>query len=240
MTVQTRLVEYTHDDVVLEGYLAWDDAATGPRPGILVSHAWAGRSAFEEGKARDLAEHGYVGFALNMYGKGVLGTSTEENAALMTPFMEDRATLQARIALAKSVLSDQPEVDAGQLAAIGFCFGGLCVLDLARIGSDVKGVVSFHGLFIPPDNTEGKSITAKVLCLHGYDDPMAQPESMTALASELTTAGADWQIHAYGSTLHAFTNPAANDADMGTLYSAVADQRARLAMNQFLDEIFAS
>ncbi|MEM8659397.1 MAG: dienelactone hydrolase family protein [Pseudomonadota bacterium] len=238
MTVQTRLVEYTHDDVVLEGYLAWDDAASGPRPGVLVAHAWAGRSEFEEGKARALAELGYVGFALNMYGKGVLGTSTEENSALMAPFMEDRALLQARMTLAQSVLTEQPEVDTSKVAAMGFCFGGLCVLDLARTGSDVKGVISFHGLFIPPGNTEGKTVTAKVLCLHGYDDPMAQPDSMTALASELTTAGADWQIHAYGHTLHAFTNPAANDSDLGTLYSAVADKRSQLAMTQFLEEVF--
>ncbi|MEM8562158.1 MAG: dienelactone hydrolase family protein [Pseudomonadota bacterium] len=238
MAVQTRRVEYKHEDVVLEAYLAWDDAASGPRPGVLVSHAWAGRSEFEEAKARDLAEQGYVGFALDMYGKGVLGTSTEENSALMTPFMEDRALLQARVALAQSVLAEQPEVDASKIAAIGFCFGGLCVLDLARSGSSVRGVISFHGLFIPPGNTEGNAITAKVLCLHGYDDPMAQPDSMTALASELTAAGADWQIHAYGHTLHAFTNPAANDSALGTLYSAVADRRSHLAMTQFLEEVF--
>jgi len=113
------------------------------------------------------------------------------------------------------------------------------VLDLARSGADVKGVVSFHGLFIPPDNTGGNPIAAKVLCLHGYDDPMAEPEAMVALASELTAAGADWQIHAYGNTVHAFTNPAADDPQMGTVYSESADRRSNQALMNFLQEVFA-
>ncbi|TDG11827.1 dienelactone hydrolase family protein [Seongchinamella unica] len=239
MTIQTRLIEYTHGDVLLEGMLAWEDSLHEPRPGVVIAHAWGGRSAFEEGKAQALAEQGYVGFALDMYGKGVLGADPEENSALMAPFMENRALLQQRIALAVSVLREQPEVDPNAIAAMGFCFGGLCVLDLARSGSDVQGVVSFHGLFTPPGNTAGNRINAKVLCLHGYDDPMAEPAAMTALASELTAAGADWQIHAYGNTQHAFTNPAANNADMGTVYSASADRRSARALANFLEEIFA-
>ena len=239
MTIQTRPIQYSHGEVLLEGMLAWDDSLAGPRPGVLISHAWGGRSAFEEGKATTLAQQGYVGFALDMYGKGVLGTDPEENSKLMAPFMEDRSLLQARIALAASVLRDQPEVDSERIAAMGFCFGGLCVLDLARSGAELNGVISFHGLFNPPANTEGVPINAKVLCLHGYDDPMAQPEAMTALAAELTAAGADWQIHAYGNTQHAFTNPAANNPDMGTVYSASADRRSARALANFLEEIFA-
>ena len=239
MTIQSRTIEYSHDDVLLEGLLAWDDSLAGPRPGVLISHAWAGRSAFEEGKARAMAKQGYVGFALDMYGKGVLGKDPEENGALMAPFMADRTMLQQRIALALSVLREQPEVDAARVAAIGFCFGGLCVLDLARSGSDVKGVASFHGLFTPPGNTNGTNIGARVLCLHGYEDPMAQPESMTALATELTAAGADWQIHAYGNTRHSFTNPAANNPDMGSVYNASADRRSARALANFLEEVFA-
>lgn len=239
MTVQTRLIQYTHDNVVFEGLLAWDDTVSAPRAAVAVSHSWAGRADFEEGKAIELAKSGYVGFAIDLYGKGVLGASTDENAALMAPLMEDRELLQQRIGKAIATLQEQPEVDAAKVAAIGFCFGGLCVLDLARSGSDVKGVVSFHGLFSPPGNTAGNSIKARVLCLHGYDDPMAEPEAMLALASELTAAGADWQVHAYGNTVHAFTNPAADNPQMGTVYNELADRRSNQALMNFLQEIFA-
>lgn len=239
MTIRSRLVEYSHDDVVLEGFLAWDDAPGGPRPAVVISHTWAGRGEFEQGKALELAGEGYVAFALDMYGKGVLGTGPEENAALMAPLMEDRALLQQRMAAAVAVLREQPEVDAGRVAAMGFCFGGLCALDLARSGSDVAGVISLHGLFTPPGNTGGGTIGARVLCLHGYDDPMVPPASVLELAAELTAAGADWQIHAYGNTVHAFTNPQANDPQMGTVYSATADRRARAALLNFLDELFS-
>lgn len=239
MTIQTRRIEYSHNNVIFEGLLAWDDAQAGPRPAVGVSHAWAGRSAFEEARAIELAQRGYVGFAIDLYGKGVLGTNPEENAGLMAPLMQDRALLLQRITLAVSVMREQAEVDAHNVAAMGYCFGGLCVLDLARSGSNVKGVVSFHGLFIPPDNAGSGSITAKVLCLHGHDDPMAEPQSMLDLATELTAAGADWQVHAYGNTLHSFTNPDANNPDMGTVYNEVADRRSRRALENFLQEIFA-
>ena len=239
MTIQTRLVEYQDQGTTLEAFMAWDDAVGGPRPAVAIAHTWAGRSAFEEGKALELAEQGYVGFALDMYGKGVLGSSPEENTALMTPLMEDRAALQQRINTAIATLRQQAEVDPGRVAASGYCFGGLCVLDLARSGSDVSGVVSLHGLFNPPGNTGGTPITARVLCLHGYDDPMAKPQSMLELAAELSAAGADWQVHAYGNTVHAFTNPQADNAAMGTLYSPTADRRSRAAMLDFLQECFA-
>ena len=239
MTIRTRLVEYQHENLTLEGLLAWDDAVGTPGPAVAVSHTWAGRSPFEEEKAIALARQGYVGFAIDMYGKGVLGTTPEENTALMTPLMEDRALLQARIGKAVDVLRQQAEVDAARVAVIGFCFGGLCVLDLARSGSDVSGVASFHGLFGAPANTRGNRISARVLCLHGYDDPMAQPPAMLELAAELTAAGADWQIHAYGNTMHAFTNPAANNPGMGTVYSPAADRRSSAALADFLQELFA-
>jgi dienelactone hydrolase len=239
MAIQTRFIEYQHGDALLEGFLAWDDSSTAPRPGVAISHAWGGRSGLEEDKAVKLAKLGYVGFALDMYGKGVSGSSPEENAVLMAPFLEDRQLLQDRIGTAIEVLRQQVEVNLTQVAAMGYCFGGQCVLDLARTGSDVAGVVSLHGMFGTPGNTAGNRIDAKVLCLHGYDDPMAQPADMLALATELSEAGADWQIHAYGKTVHAFTNPAANNPAMGTLYSADADRRSWAALVGFLEELFA-
>jgi dienelactone hydrolase len=157
----------------------------------------------------------------------------------MQPYMDDRALLQGRMALALRVARSQPEVDAGRLAAIGFCFGGLCVLDLARSGADVDGVVSFHGLVTPPGNTRGNRIQAKVLVLHGWDDPMARPEALLALGHELTAMQADWQIHAYGNAMHAFTNPAANDPDFGTVYQADADRRSWKSTRAFLAELFS-
>jgi len=238
MAVHSRLIEYQCGDALLEGRLFWDDSLVGPQPVVAVAHTWAGRGAFEEARAQSLAEAGYVACAIDLYGKGIRGGTPEENAALMTPLMEDRATLQARIAAAIDVLRELDEVDAHKVAAIGFCFGGLAVLDLARSGSDVLGVVSFHGLFTPAENLPTPSITAKVLCLHGYDDPMAEPEAMNALASELSSAGADWQIHAYGNTLHAFTNPEANAPEMGVAYNAASDRRSSQALQNFLDEIF--
>jgi len=238
MTIQTRTIDYQDGDVDLQGYLAWDDAVEGQRPGVMIAHAWAGRSDFENTKAEELAKLGYVGFALDNYGRGILGTNTEENSALIQPFLDDRAMLQGRMQIALEVLKGLDDVDASRVAAIGFCFGGLCVLDLARTGTDIRGVVSFHGLFGSPGNTAGNKIRAKVLALHGWDDPMAPPDQVISLAEELSSMGADWQVHGYGNTMHAFTNPQANDPDFGTVYSPDADRRSWHAMQDFLSEIF--
>jgi len=238
MTIQTRTIDYQDGDVDLQGYLAWDDAVEGKRPGVMIAHAWAGRSDFENGKAEALAKLGYVGFALDNFGRGIIGTNKAENSALIQPFLDDRAMLQRRLQIALEVLKGLDEVDASRVAAIGFCFGGLCVLDLARTGTDIRGVVSFHGLFGSPGNTAGNKIKAKVLALHGWDDPMAPPDQVVSLAEELSSMGADWQVHGYGNTMHAFTNPQANDPAFGTVYSPDADRRSWNAMQDFLSEIF--
>lgn len=238
MAIHTRTIEYKDGDTTLEAYLAWDDSEGDARPGVLVSHAWAGRSEFEENKAERLAELGYVGFAIDLYGQGVRGTTKEENAALMQPLLDDRQMLQRRMKLAVEQLRKQKEVDSERIAAMGFCFGGLCVLDLARTGTDIRGVASFHGLFAKPGNTDDNRITARVLVMHGWDDPMATPDQVLSLADELTAMGADWQIHAYGGTMHAFTNPEADDAAFGTVYSQDADRRSWQSLQLFLAEIF--
>jgi dienelactone hydrolase len=238
VSIRNRLVDYRDGDVLLEGRLSWDDARSGPRPGILVAHTIAGRAALEENKADKLAELGYVAFALDLYGKGVRGKTPEENKVLMDAQLADRMAMQRRLLCALSVLREQPEVDAARTAAIGFCFGGLCVLDIARTGEDMAGVVSFHGLFNAPGNTAGNRVSAKVLVLHGWDDPMATPDAVNELTAELSSMGADWQLHAYGNTMHAFTNPAANDQDRGTVYDAIADRRSWQAMTNFFAELF--
>jgi dienelactone hydrolase len=226
-------------DVVLEAFFAFDDSISTRRPAVLISHAWAGRDEFANDKAKKLAELGYVGFALDMYGKGIVGESREENSKLMQPFIQNRAVLQQRIKAALSAVKLLPWVDDSKIAAMGFCFGGLCVLDLARTGVDIKGVVSFHGLFNAPDNIHNTPINAKVLALHGYDDPMALPGQLIEFQNEMTKAGADWQVHSYGQTMHAFTNPVANDPNFGTVYKPEADSRSWIAMQNFLTEIFA-
>ncbi len=238
MSIQTRTIDYKDGNTELEGFLAWDDAIAGKRPGVMVSHAWAGRSDFENGKVEALAKLGYVGFAIDNFGKGVLGASTEENSALIQPFLEDREMLQERMQNSLDVMKAMDQVDDANVAAIGYCFGGLCVLDLARSGATVNGVVSFHGLFGPPGNTAGNKANAKVLVLHGWDDPMATPDQLVSLGEELTSLGADWQIHGYGNTVHAFSNPAANDVEHGTVYDADADRRSWQSLQLFLAEIF--
>lgn len=238
MTVKSRQIEYEHEGVTLAGHLAWDDGIAGQRPGVLIAHTWAGRSPNECARAERLAELGYAGFALDLYGKGVLGTSAEENAARMQPFLDDRALLQSRLKAALAAMNRQPEADAARAAAIGYCFGGLCALDLARCRSGVAGVISFHGLFSRADNLEPGPIDAKVLILHGWDDPMAPPDQALAIADELSRAGADWQLHAYGGTMHAFTTPGAADPANGIQYSAAADRRAWRSATDFLTELF--
>lgn len=237
MAIQTRTIDYSHAGTALEGFFAHDDRRVQPLPAVLIAHAWRGRDEFVCAKARTLAGLGYAAFALDLYGKGILGANTEENARLMQPFMDDRGLLQSRMTAGLETLRQQPEVDSRRIAAMGFCFGGLCVLDLARTGADLRGVVSFHGLFIPPDNLAATRIRAKVLALHGFDDPMVPPEQVLALGRELTAAGADWQIHAYGNTVHAFTNPIANDPAFGTVYDEAADRRSWESLKSFLSEV---
>ncbi|NOT84819.1 MAG: carboxymethylenebutenolidase [Methylococcaceae bacterium] len=237
MGIVSNTVNYLDGETVLEAFFAVDEAIVGQRPAVLIAHMWGGRDDFVAEKAKQLAALGYVGFALDMYGKGVLGTNAEQNGALMQPFMHDRGMLQKRINAALQALRLLPWVDVSKIAAIGYCFGGLCVLDLARSGADVLGVVSFHGLLDAPEDLQNQPIKAKVLALHGHEDPLAPVAKLQALQQEMTLADVDWQVHVYGHQVHAFTNPRANDLPTYK-YNAVADQRAWCAMQHFLRELF--
>lgn len=229
---------YFHDETECKGYVVYDNGVDLPRPGVLVAHDWSGRNPFACDTAAKMAKLGYVGFALDMFGNAQLGETNEEKTALIGPLVEDRALLQARVQCALQTLAENEYVDSNKIAIIGFCFGGLCALDLARTGADIRGAVSFHGLFMPANNISGTTIKAKILALHGHDDPMVPPDAVTALTQELSEADADWQIHIYGNTKHAFTNPQANDEALGTVYNRVAADRAWRAMENFLVEVF--
>lgn len=234
--MREQLIEYRDGETVCEGFLCYDESLPGPRPTVLINHAWGGRDEFVERKARRLAWQGYACFALDNYGKGRRGTTPEECTALMTPLMQDRRNLLQRLKVGLAAAQSLPIVDARRIAVMGFCFGGLCTLDFARANLEVRGVASFHGLLKPSGFTEPR-IRPKVLMLHGYDDPMAPPEDVLAIAREFTAAGADWQLHAYGQTVHAFTNPKANDRDGGKLYDEAADRRSWHALEEFLAEV---
>jgi len=238
VSIKTRLIDYRDGDLVCEGMLAWDDGITAPRPGVLVAHTIRGRSRFEEGKAELLAAMGYVGFAIDVYGKDSIGREFDHCRGLMESLRNERAVLQRRLLRALQALREQAEVDASRVAAIGYCFGGLCVLDIARTGEPLAGVVSFHGLFDPPGNTTGNRVHARVLALHGWDDPLAPPEAAVALGEELSSMGADWQLHCYGNVRHAFTNPAADASTGVTVYNEAADRRSWAAAQYFLSELF--
>ena len=238
MTVKTRLIDYRDGDRVFEGRLAWDEAIEGPRPGVIVAHTIRGRSKFEEGKAELLAGMGYAGFAIDVYGKEAIGGEFDDCREMMESLRNQRAVLQRRLLRALQALREQAEVDASRVAAIGYCFGGLCVLDIARTGEPIAGVVSFHGLFDPPGNTAGNRIQARILALHGWDDPLATPEQAVALGEELSSMGADWQLHCYGNVRHAFTNPAADASTGVTVYNDAADRRSWAAARYFRSELF--
>ncbi len=237
--IHTETLDYEADGKTFEAFLAYDKSQTKKRPCVLIAHAWAGRGDFVCDKAKKIAELGYVGVAMDVYGKGIFGNGPETNMKLMKPLMDDRMLLQKRLLAALNAAKKIAVVDADKMAAMGYCFGGLCVLDMARSGADLKGVVSFHGLLSNDPKLPKQKILAKVLALHGHDDPMVPPDAVLAFEKEMTQAKVDWQVHVYGNTVHAFTNPEANDPSFGTVYKATADKRSWISARNFFEEIFA-
>jgi len=237
MAITKQAVDYQVDGETFDGVLVRDTARTAPT--ILVFHDWSGRSEGQEEFCARLAAAGYQAFAVDLYGKGKRGTTTEECQALMNPLVSDRAALRKRLLAHVEAVGAMAEVDASRMAAIGFCFGGLCNLDLARAGAPLKAVASFHGLFGAPGLSSVTPIGPKVIAFHGWDDPMVPPDDVVALGKELTEAGADWQIHAHGGAMHAFMNEGADMPAMGIKYNAVTAGRAWAALLNYLQEAFA-
>lgn len=237
--VKTQEVEYRDGETALQGYLAWDDAVTGPRPGVLVAHAWMGLGDYERRRARELAARGYAAFALDMYGKDLRPQNAEEAAKWSGAYKADRNLMRQRARAGMDELARQ-EICGGQpLAAIGYCFGGTVALELARSGAPLAGVVSFHGGLATPTPEDARQIMARILVLHGADDPYVPPAEVQAFQDEMRAAGVDWQFVAYGGAVHAFTDSAAgSDTSKGAAYNAAADRRSWQAMQAFLQEVF--
>ncbi|TVP63198.1 MAG: dienelactone hydrolase family protein [Nodularia sp. (in: Bacteria)] len=235
--IQTRTIEYKHGDTVLEGYLAFDDSIPGKRPGVLVVHEWNGLQSFVKQRTEELAKLGYVAFAADIYGKGIRPDNPQESGKQATIYRQDRQLLRDRTNAGLKVLRQNPLTDIQRIAAIGYCFGGGTVLELARSGANIAGVASFHGNLDTPNPNDAKNIQAKVLVLHGADDPIVPEEQVQAFATEMREANVDWQLISYGGAVHSFTNPEANNAPQ-SLYNPVVEKRSWQALKQFFAEIF--
>ena len=237
--VEGRTVDYQAGDTACEGYVAFDDAASAPRPGVLVVHDWMGLSDHTRDVCKELAKLGYVAFAADIYGKGVRPADRTAAAAEAGKYKADRSLLRQRAAAGLAQLESSPTVDTGKLAVIGYCFGGTTALELARSGADLVGVVTFHGGLDSPNPADGKNIKAHLLILHGADDPFVKKEDIEAFQKELRDAGVDWEMVSYGDAVHAFTEPwVGTDKSKGAAYNEKAARRSWQAMEDFFAEIF--
>ena len=238
--IEERPIEYTQDGVTLEGWHVFDSSKSERRPGVLVVHQWKGLGDYEKKRARMLAELGYNVFAVDIYGKGVRPTTMQEAGAQAGKYKNNRPLLRERVLAGLNVLKAELHTDPSRIAAIGYCFGGTTVLELARSGSEVKGVVSFHGGLSSPTPDDAKNIKAHVLALHGADDPYVEPAEVKAFQDEMRAAKVDWQLVSYGNAVHSFTDlGAGTDNSKGAAYNKEADLRSWEAMKTFFGEIFA-
>jgi dienelactone hydrolase len=237
--IHTESIEYKQGDATLEGYLAYDASIKGQRPGVLIVHQWKGLTDYEKQRAEMLAKLGYNVFALDIYGKGIRPKSSQEAGAQAGKYKSNRDLLRARAQAGLAVLQKHELTDPKRIAAIGYCFGGTTVIELARSGADIAGVVSFHGGLDSPHPADGKNIKCKVLALQGADDPFVPAKDLAAFEDEMRQAKVDWELVKYGGAVHSFTEwEAGNDPSKGAAYNEKADRRSWEAMQQFFAEIF--
>jgi len=238
--MKTETVDYRSGATTMRGHLVYDETKSGKRPGVLVCHDILGLGSDPKRRAHMLAELGYVAFCVDMYGDGKEPKDFPEGMGWLMALINNRAELRNRVNAACATLASRPEVNSGKLAAIGYCFGGTTVLELARGGANVKGVVSFHGGLNTPTPADAKNIKGKVLACHGADDPLVPPAEVAGFIKEMQDGGCNWELIHYGNTVHAFTNPA-NDgkANPAAKYNEQADRRSWQAMKDFFGEIFA-
>lgn len=235
--IHSETIEYKQGETVLEGYIVYDDAVKDKRPGVIVVHDWMGFGEYGNRRAEQLAELGYVALAVDIYGKGIRPKNAGEASAQAGIYKGNRPLLRERAMAGVDVLKKHPLVDPQRVAAIGYCFGGTTVLELARGGADLAGVVSFHGGLNAPAPAGGP-VKAKILVLHGADDPYVPSEEVAAFQKEMNDAGADWQMVFYNGAVHSFTRKdAGNDNSKGAAYNENADRRSWQHMQVFFKEI---
>ncbi len=243
--LREETITYQCEGKDFRGFLVQDPDVQGLRPAVLVAPAWRGLDLFAKQKAKELAELGYIGFAADLYGQGIHVDTNEKAQELMAPLFLDRQTLRDRIVAAYQTVANLKGVDKTRMGAIGFCFGGMTVIELLRSGVLLKGVVSFHGLLgdhlremTARRAPSASKLNGAILILHGHDDPLVSQEDITQLQEELTAAHVDWQMNIYGHTKHAFTNPEAHEKELGLLYNPITCRRALASMHRFFEEVF--
>lgn len=236
--VKTQELEYKQGTTVLQGFLAWDDAAKDKRPGVVVVHEWWGHNAHARNQAKRLAQAGYVAFALDMYGKGKVAQHPKDAQAFVAEATKDAAVMRARFDAALAQIKKAPQVDAARIAAIGYCFGGAVVLDMARSGADLAAVATFHGA-LGSKLTAQKGIKPRILVMTGADDPMIGADLVDKFRQEMTAAGAKFEVISYPGAKHSFTNPDADKAGMAAVaYNAAADKSSWEVLLKMLGEVF--
>lgn len=228
---------YSIDNQNFHGFLAHPKALHAKSPAVLLFHDWTGRNPYIVDRAKYFAHQGYIALAADLFGEGRMGANNQEKQALIQPLLADRTFLLSRVQGAFEVLAALPLVQADKIMALGFCFGGLSALDLARSERKLAAAVSVHGILHPPQGHQNSKISAKILALHGYDDPMVPPDELRKFSEELTEAQADWQVHVFGLTQHAFTNPLASDPELGTVYHPLAALRTHRIIDDFFSEL---
>ncbi len=237
--VKVQTLDYRQGDATLEGWLVYDDATTGKRPGVIVFPGYYGPTGDEKADAERLAKMGYVALVADVYGKGVRPNNGKDGIAEMGKYMKDRALLRLRAEAAFDELTKDPMVDKTKLAAIGYCFGGAGALDLARSGAPLKAVVTFHGFLTSPTPEDDRNIKGRVLALHGADDPFVGPKDQEAFKKEMSDAKVDWELVLYSGAVHAFTDKSAGtDNSKGAAYNANADKRSWQELTTLFTTLF--
>lgn len=243
--MHTECVPYSLGKLNFKGYVAKGKESSHKRPAVIVAHAWRGLDPFAKSKAEYLAQLGYIGFAADYYGDGVVAQSNERASELMAPLFMDRRELQNRLIAAYETVKKMPEVDPDKIAVMGFCFGGLAAIELFRSGTPIRGAVAFHAVLANAMNGKtahtvpiASGIEGSILVLHGNDDPLVSQNDIQSFIKEMTKANVDWEFDIYGHTVHAFTNPEVHDIHSGLAFNTKANARSWLAAEQFFTEIF--
>ena len=241
--IQGEEIDYSDNEVVMKGYLAYDASQEGKQPGILVVHEWWGINEYAHRRARMLAELGYTALAIDMYGQGKQANHPEDASKFATEVMQHMDIAKARFQAALKLLKSEETVDTSKIAAIGYCFGGGIVLQMARLGLDLNGVVSFHGSLATNNPAQPGKVKAKLLVCNGGDDPLTTPEQISAFKKEMDNAGVDYQFISYPGAKHSFTNPKADTLgakfNMPIAYNQNADEKSWQDMIQFFNKLFA-